>query len=77
MSNKLVKEDANKITMPGDEVMLLDLKFTQSGKIMLKSPLPPKEVCKLLDDIKNDLLFEFFEPKEQPMIQPVAALHRV
>lgn len=66
---KLVK-NGNGLVLPVDNDILLELVITKAG-IQLKSPLPPNEVCKILNNISTDLMYQSFQPVELPKIQPV------
>ena len=67
MSNRLVKNGMGLVV--SDEVFL-DLKITREG-VKLQSPLPPQEVCKLLQNIAIDLMYNSFVKLEPPKIQPL------
>jgi hypothetical protein len=53
MSNKLVKNGMGLVEV--DEVFV-ELVIARSG-VKLKSPLPPSEVCKLLQNVATDVMF--------------------
>jgi hypothetical protein len=65
MSNRLVKNGMG-LVVP-DEAFL-ELVVSREG-VKLKSPLPPQEVCKLLQNISIDLMFNSFVRVEPPKIQ--------
>jgi hypothetical protein len=67
MSNKLVKNGMG-LVLPNDDVPMLELVITRSG-VQLKSPLPPSEVCKLLNNISIDLMFNHFQVREISKIE--------
>ena len=67
MSNRLVKNGSGLIVQ--NEVFL-ELKVTREG-VQLQSPLPPQEVCKLLQNIAIDLMYNSFVKLEPPKIQPL------
>ncbi len=69
MSNRLVKNGMG-LVLPNGSDVLLELVITREG-VQLKSPLPPSEVCKLLQNISVDLMFNSFQPVEVPKIQAV------
>jgi hypothetical protein len=69
MSNRLVKNGMGLVASVEDEVYI-ELVVSRSG-VKLKSPLPPAEVCKLLNNISVDIMFNSFQPAEVPKIQPV------
>ncbi len=75
MSNRLVKNGMGMVkdsglVLPGANDTLLELVVTRAG-VTLKSPLPPIEVCKLLQNISTDLMFNSFQPVDPSKIQPV------
>mgnify|MGYP003547835893 CR=1 FL=1 len=75
MSNRLVKNGMGSVkdsglVLPGDNDTLLEIVVTKAG-VRLKSPLPPNEVCKLLNSISIDLMYQSFQLAEVPKIQPV------
>jgi hypothetical protein len=53
-----------------EEEPFLELVVARTG-VKLKSPLPPAEVCKLLQNIAVDILFNSFQKVEASRIQPV------
>lgn len=57
MSNKLYKGNGGNIAVPGDEVIVLKVQVSQSGKIELVSPLQPNEVVKILNNLATDVMF--------------------
>lgn len=67
MSNRLVK-NGMRLVVP-DEVFI-ELVISQEG-VKLKSPLPPSEVCKLLQNVAIDVMFNSLQKVEVPKIQPV------
>jgi hypothetical protein len=69
MSSKLVK-NGNGIGLAVPEEVFLELKVTREG-VRLQSPLPPQEVCKLLQSIAIDLIFNSFVKVEPSKIQPL------
>lgn len=67
MSSKLIKS-GSPIEIPGDSVMV-DLKVFASGKIQLQAPqVHVKDLIKILDGLKTDLIFEAFQPKENKLV---------
>ena len=64
---KLVK-NGNGVLVPDDSVPLLELVVRQSG-VQLKSPLPPNEVCKLLQNISVEVMFAAFKQAEASKIE--------
>jgi len=66
MSNRLVKNGAGLVVQ--DEVFL-QLTVSREG-VKLQSPLPPQEVCKLLQNIAIDLMYNSFVRVEPSKIQP-------
>lgn len=61
--SKIIKLSDN-IEIPNDFVVM-ELKMTQSGKIMLNAPtLPPNVVCKALFNVISDLMFSQFQGSE-------------
>jgi hypothetical protein len=64
---KLVK-NGNGIIVPDDSEPLLELVVKRTG-VQLKSPLPPNEVCKLLNNIATDVMFTTIQSAELPRIQ--------
>jgi hypothetical protein len=67
MSNRLVK---NGIALMEENQPFLELSVSRAG-VKLKSPLPPNEVCKLLQSIATDVMFNSFVRVEVPLVQPV------
>jgi len=68
MSMRLVKE-SSKVILPNDET-ILSLKVTSSGKIDLQAPMiHPKDVCKLLNNLAIDIMYQAIESKEVSKIQ--------
>ena len=67
MSNRLVKNGMGLVSSVVDDVML-SLVVTRGG-VQLKSPLPPADVCKLLNNIATDVMFANFQPKEVSKIE--------
>lgn len=71
MSNRLVKngmglvKNDSGLVVPGDNDALLELTVTRVG-MQLKSPLPPNEVCKILQSLIIDLMYQSFQPTQQP-----------
>ena len=66
MSSKLYKGNGGSIAVPGDEVIVLQVQVSQSGKIQLTSPLPPNEVIKILNNLATDILFNTVQQIVQP-----------
>lgn len=66
MSSRLVK---NGMGLVVTEEIFLELKVTREG-VKLQSPLPPQEVCKLLQNIAIDVMFNSFVKAEPSKIQP-------
>ncbi len=69
MNGRLVKNGTG-LSLPGDNDTLLELVVTRSG-MQLKSPLPPNEVCKMLQSLCVDLMYQSFQPAEASKIQQV------
>jgi len=69
MSNRLIKNGMGLVESVEDEVYV-ELVISKSG-VKLRSPLPPAEVCKLLNNISIDLMFKSFQPAEVARIQPI------
>lgn len=67
MSNRLVKNGSGLVVAGADDVML-NLVVTRGG-VQLKSPLPPADVCKLLNNIAIDVMFANFQQKEVSKIE--------
>lgn len=65
MSNRLVKNGSG-LVVPNES--FLELVVTREG-VKLKSPLPPQEVCKLLQNITIDLMFNSLVKVEAPKIE--------
>lgn len=65
MSNRLVKNGMG-LVLP-DEVFL-ELKISREG-VKLKSPLPPAEVCKLLQNVAVDIMFNSLVHVEVPKVE--------
>jgi hypothetical protein len=57
------------LVTPNDEVYV-ELVVSRSG-VKLKSPLPPAEVCKLLQNVAIDVMFQALAKAEVPRIQPI------
>jgi hypothetical protein len=53
-----------------EEQPLIELIVRRTG-VQLKSPLQPNEVCKMLQAIATDLMFNSFVRVEPPLVQPV------
>ena len=77
MSNRLVKngmglvKENSGLVLPGSEDVLVELIVTRAG-VQLKAPnVPPNEVCKILNSIATDIMFNSFQPAEVKKIQPV------
>lgn len=66
MSSKLYKGNSGEIVVPGDEVIVLQVQVTQSGKIQLNSPLPPNEVIKILNNLATDILYTSIQQIVKP-----------
>ena len=66
MSSKLYKGNGGSIAVPGDEIIVLHVQVSQSGKIQLNSPLPPNEVIKILNNLATDILFTAVQQIVQP-----------
>lgn len=67
MGNRFVKNgNGNKsgLVLPNNGDVLLEVVITRAGT-QLKSPLPPNEVCKLLQNLCTDLMYQSFQPVEQ------------
>jgi hypothetical protein len=54
MSSKLVKNGS--IGLVETDEVYIELVIARSG-VKLKSPLPPSEVCKLLQNVATDVMF--------------------
>lgn len=65
MSNRLVKNGLG-LVVPNET--FLELEVTREG-VKLKSPLPPQEVCKLLQNIAIDLMFNSLVKVEVPKVE--------
>lgn len=67
MSNRLLKEQG-RVELPHEEV-ILQLVITKSGIIKLHAPqIHPKDSCKLLSGIIQDIQFQYMEsvrPKDK------------
>ena len=67
MSSKLLKEQG-RVELPHEEV-ILQLTITKIGIIKLHAPqIHPKDSCKLLSGIIQDIMFQYMEslcPKEK------------
>lgn len=58
--SKILKLNSS-IELPNDEVVL-ELKMTKSGKIILHAPtIHPREVCKIISNVMLDLMFGTFQ----------------
>jgi hypothetical protein len=71
MSSKLVKNgmaEAGLVAMTDE--LYLELVITRSG-VKLKSPLAPAEICKLLQNVSIDLMFNSLVKVEKPIVQPI------
>lgn len=66
MSNRLVK---NGMRMVAQESVFLKLTVSQAEGVKLESPLPPQEVCKLLQSIAVDVMFNSLVRVEPSKIQ--------
>lgn len=76
MSQRIIKETGG-IIDPND-AEILQLVVMKSGKIQLIAPhMNPRDVCKMLNNLSTDLMFNLFQVAEQPMIEPVSPLHKV
>ena len=64
---KLVK-NGNGVIVPDDSVPILELVIRQSG-VQLKSPLPPNDVCKLLQNVALDVMFAALKKEETSKIE--------
>lgn len=67
--SKLIKNGMGLVAPVEDEIYV-ELVIAKSG-VRLQSPLPPSEVCKLLNNISVDLMFKSFQPVEVSKIQPL------
>lgn len=67
MSNRLVKNGMG-LAVP-DEVST-ELVISREG-VKSKFPLPPSEVCKLLQNVAIDVMFNSLQKVEVPKIKPV------
>ena len=65
MGNRLVKNGMG-LVVP-DEVFL-ELKISREG-VKLQSPLPPAEVCKLLQNVAVDIMFNSLVRVEVPKVE--------
>ena len=68
--SRLVKNGMGLVEPVTNDEPFLELVITRKG-VQLKSPLPPAEVCKLLQSIAIDVMFNSFEKAEVARIQPI------
>ena len=67
MSNRLVKDSSLVLT---DDVVIVELKVYQSGKIQLAAPgVHPKDVCKILHNLMLDVQYASLQPAEVTKVQ--------
>ena len=57
MGSKLYKGNGSSVVTPEDEIIVLQIQVSKSGKIQLNSPLPPIEVSKMLNNLAIDVMY--------------------
>jgi hypothetical protein len=69
MSSRLIK-NGSPIDVVGDEVVLY-LRIYKSGKVQLQAPeIHPRDVCKMLGNLMQDITYAALQPVEVSKIQP-------
>jgi len=69
MSGDRILKSVSGIQTFGEEV-ILTLKIYKSGKLNLDAPqVHPRDTCKILLNLATDLMFQYFQEKEQSRIE--------
>jgi len=66
MSNKLVKNGASQIALPGDEVIVGEIKITQTGKVQINAPtIHPLMLARMLAGTSTNILDMFMAEAQE------------